>query len=134
MQEPLAFRVRPATLDDVIGQQELVGPTGFLRKSVAKKALFSMILFGPPGTGKTTIAEAYAKTMKIHFEKIKRRHDQITRICKAPSKRPNSLAIAIIIMDEVHRFDKQKQDFFCPTSKTAPSSSLGPRPPIPISL
>ena len=65
--EPLAFRIRPNNLDEVMGQEALVGPNGFLRKSVEKKALFSLILFGNPGTGKTTIAEAYAKTLKVHF-------------------------------------------------------------------
>jgi putative ATPase len=113
MQEPLAFRVRPATLDDVIGQQELVGPTGFLRKSVAKKALFSMILFGPPGTGKTTIAEAYAKTMKVHFASLNAvttsKQEMQQAVEEAKLFHPS-----IIIMDEVHRLDKQKQDFLLP--------------------
>jgi putative ATPase len=94
----------------VIGQQELVGPTGFLRKSVAKKALFSMILFGPPGTGKTTIAEAYAKTMKVHFASLNAvttsKQEMQQAVEEAKLFHPS-----IIIMDEVHRLDKQKQDF-----------------------
>ena len=67
MNEPLAFRVRPQTLSDVIGHQKLVGEQGILRRSVERKMPFSMILFGPPGTGKTTIARAYCKDLGIHF-------------------------------------------------------------------
>ena len=111
--EPLAFRVRPTNLDEVIGQQGLVGPEGFLRKSAEKKSLFSLILFGNPGTGKTTIAEAYAKTMKVHF---------VTLNAVTTSKKEMEAAVAeaklwhpcIIIVDEVHRLDKAKQDFLLP--------------------
>lgn len=113
MQEPLAFRVRPSDIKEVIGQKSLVGPEGFLTKSIEKKALFSMILFGPPGTGKTTIAEAYARSLKVHFVNL----NAVTT-----SKAEMALAIneaklwhpCIIIMDEVHRLDKQKQDFLLP--------------------
>lgn len=111
--EPLAFRVRPKTLDEVIGQEQLVGPDGFLRKSVEKKALFSLILFGPPGTGKTTIAEAYATSLKVHF---------IKRNAVTSSKKELESAVAeaklyhpcILILDEVHRLDKAKQDYLLP--------------------
>ena len=111
--EPLAFRVRPKTLDEVIGQKQLVGPDGFLRKSVEKKALFSLILFGPPGTGKTTIAEAYATSLKVHF---------IKRNAVTSSKKELESAVAeaklyhpcILILDEVHRLDKAKQDYLLP--------------------
>ncbi|MBP5091318.1 MAG: replication-associated recombination protein A [Bacilli bacterium] len=111
--EPLAFRVRPTNLNEVIGQKGLVGPDGFLTKSVEKKSLFSLILFGNPGTGKTTIAEAYAKTMKVHF---------VTLNAVTTSKKEMEAAVAeaklwhpcIIIVDEVHRLDKQKQDFLLP--------------------
>lgn len=111
--EPLPFRVRPQTLDDVIGQQDLVGPHGFLRKSLEKKALFSLILFGPPGTGKTTIAEAYAKSMKVHY---------VVLNAVTTSKKEMEQAVmesklwhpCILIVDEVHRLDKSKQDFLLP--------------------
>lgn len=111
--KPLAFRVRPQSLDEVIGQYSLVGANGFLRKSLEKKSLFSLILYGPPGTGKTTIAEAYAKSLKVHYINL----NAVT--C---SKKEMEMALSeakmwqpcILIMDEVHRLDKGKQDFLLP--------------------
>ena len=63
MRTPLAFSMRPQSLQEVIGQRHLLGEDSFLLKSVEKKIPFSMVLFGPPGCGKTTIAEAYAKSL-----------------------------------------------------------------------
>ena len=113
MQEPLAFRIRPKNLDEVVGQAHLVGPSSFLRKSLEKKALFSFIFYGPPGTGKTTLAEAYASSMGVHFCRL----NAVT--C---SKKEMEVAVeesklwhpTILIMDEVHRLDKTKQDFLLP--------------------
>jgi len=113
MKEPLAFRVRPQILSEVIGQEDLVGPTGFLTKSVEKKALFSLILFGPPGTGKTTIAEAYARSIKVHSVSLNAvttsKQEMVSAVEEAKIWHP-----CIIIMDEVHRLDKTKQDFLLP--------------------
>ena len=67
---PLAFKMRPQTLDDVIGQDHLVGSNGFLRQSIKTKTMFSIIFFGPPGCGKTTIAEAYARSMDVKIIKL----------------------------------------------------------------
>ena len=67
MFKPLAFRLRPTSIDDVIGQDEVVN---LLRKSIESKTMMSIIFFGPPGCGKTTIAEAYAKSMGVHFIKL----------------------------------------------------------------
>ncbi len=113
MQEPLAFRVRPETLDDVVGQAHLVGKDSFLRKSVESRSLFSMIFFGPPGTGKTTIAEAYAKSMKVHYVSLNAvtcsKKDMEVAVGEAKIWHP-----CILIMDEVHRLDKAKQDYLLP--------------------
>ena len=113
MREPLAFRMRPKTLSEVIGQTHLVGPESFLAKSVEKKTPFSFIFFGPPGTGKTTIGEAYARSLGIHFVSLNavtcNKKDMEAAVEEAKIWKPT-----ILIMDEVHRLDKAKQDFLLP--------------------
>ena len=67
MQQPLAYRMRPQNLDEVVGQQDLVGPDRIIRRMVSAHRLSSMILYGPPGTGKTSIASAIAGSTKYAF-------------------------------------------------------------------
>ena len=110
---PLAFRLRPNDLDEVIGQKHLLGENGFLRQSVNTHTLFSIIFFGPPGCGKTTIAEAYAKSMNVKYCKLnavtsnKKDLEEAIRECSSHKE-------SIIIMDEVHRMNKDKQDILLP--------------------
>ncbi|MFA6755098.1 MAG: replication-associated recombination protein A [Bacilli bacterium] len=113
MLEPLAFRMRPKTLDEVIGQEELVGEDGFLTNSVREKLPLSFILYGNPGTGKTTIAEAYAKSLKVHYILLNavtcNKKDIENAIEEARIYKPT-----IVIIDEVHRLNKDKQDILLP--------------------
>ena len=113
MISPLAFRLRPKDLGDVIGQEHLVGPDGFLTRSVKSGVPISSIFYGPPGTGKTTIAEAYAKSLKIHYIKL----NAVTSNKKEMEQAIEEAKIfhpTIIIMDEVHRLNKDKQDILLP--------------------
>ena len=113
MLQPLAFRLRPKKLDEVIGQDSLVGEEGILTKSVNTHTLMSIIFFGPPGCGKTTIAEAYANSMGVKYIKLNavtsNKKDLEGAILECQMFKE-----AFIIMDEVHRLNKDKQDILLP--------------------
>ena len=111
--KPLAYRLRPETLDDIIGQQHLVGEKGIIRKCLEKGTIFSFIFFGPPGIGKTTLAEVIAK--ELH--KPCRRFNAVTGNKKdldAIFVEANLSGQLILICDEVHRLNKDKQDLLLP--------------------
>ena len=113
MIRPLAFRLRPTKLDEVIGQEDLVGENGFLRKSVENKTPFSFILFGEPGTGKTTIAECYANEMGAKYYKINATSSNKKDLVDAINDSKN-YECPILIIDEIHRLNKDKQDILLP--------------------
>lgn len=111
--EPLAFRMRPTTIDDVIGQQHLVGDHGIIRRMVNAKRLTSMILYGPPGVGKTSIAQAIAGSTSVKFRQL----NAVTNTKKDMqliAEEAKMSGQVILLLDEIHRLDKSKQDFLLP--------------------
>ncbi|KRM72917.1 replication-associated recombination protein A [Lacticaseibacillus brantae] len=113
MQQPLAFRMRPQNLDEVVGQQHLVGPNQIIRRMVAAKRLTSMILYGPPGTGKTSIASAIAGTTKYALRTLNAATDTKKDLQIVVDEAKFSGTV-VLLLDEIHRLDKTKQDFLLP--------------------
>lgn len=111
--EPLASRIRPQNLDEFIGQSQLVGPGKPLRVAIEQGHIFSFILWGPPGVGKTTLAKIYAKSLgaELHeLSAVSAGKDDIREIVKG--QRP--LIPRVLFLDEIHRFNKAQQDFLLP--------------------
>ena len=113
MQQPLAFRIRPNSIEEIIGQEHLIGKNSILYNSIKEKIPLSFILYGTPGTGKTTIAIAYASSIHLPYISLnavtsnkKDLEDAINLAKKNPPY--------ILIIDEVHRINKDKQDILLP--------------------
>ncbi len=113
MQQPLAFRMRPQNLDEVVGQQHLVGPDQIIRRMVVAHRLSSMILYGPPGTGKTSIAAAIAGATKYAFRMLNAATDT-KKDLQIVAEEAKMSGTVILLLDEIHRLDKTKQDFLLP--------------------
>lgn len=113
MEKPLAYRMRPRDLDEVVGQQHLVGPGKIIRRMVAAKMLSSMILYGPPGTGKTSIASAIAGSTHYAFRMLNAATDT-KKDLQIVAEEAKMSGTVILLLDEVHRLDKTKQDFLLP--------------------
>lgn len=113
MQQPLAYRMRPQNLDEVVGQQHLVGEGKIIRRMVDAKMLSSMILYGPPGTGKTSIASAIAGTTRYAFRMLNAATDT-KKDLQIVAEEARMSGTVILLLDEVHRLDKTKQDFLLP--------------------
>lgn len=106
---PLAERIRPATLDDLIGQQHLVGPNGVLRRAIQSGVIPSMILWGPPGVGKTTMANIIAHSIKAAFYTLSAVSSGVKEVRDVIAKAKNH-GKTILFIDEIHRFSKSQQD------------------------
>ncbi|RIL72232.1 replication-associated recombination protein A [Staphylococcus devriesei] len=111
--EPLASRMRPTNIDEIISQQHLVGPKGIIRRMVETKKLSSMIFFGPPGIGKTSIAKAISGSTEYKFRQL----NAVTNTKKDMQMVVEEAKMSgqiILLLDEIHRLDKAKQDFLLP--------------------
>jgi putative ATPase len=115
---PLADRLRPKSLGEVTGQDHLTGPNGLISRMIASGRITSMILWGPPGTGKTTIARLLAGEAGLHFEQISAIHSGVADLKKvfeaARLRRNEQGQGTLLFVDEIHRFNKAQQDSFLP--------------------
>ncbi|PWF99550.1 replication-associated recombination protein A [Levilactobacillus bambusae] len=113
MEQPLAYRMRPQRIEDVVGQEDLVAPGKIINRMVKAKRLSSMILYGPPGTGKTSIASAIAGSTQYAFRKLNAATDS-KKDLQIVAEEAKMSGTVILLLDEIHRLDKTKQDFLLP--------------------
>ncbi|MBQ5444037.1 MAG: AAA family ATPase, partial [Erysipelotrichaceae bacterium] len=117
MNEPLAARLRPQSLDEIIGQKHLIGPGKVLRRMVENDQVPSLIFWGPPGVGKTTLASVIARHTKASFINFSAVTSGIKEIKEVMKKAEEDTALGhrtIVFVDEIHRFNKAQQDAFLP--------------------
>ena len=115
--QPLAARLRPQTLDEIVGQQHLLGPGKVLRRIIEQDAVSSMIFLGPPGVGKTTLANVIANQTKatfINFSAVTSGIKEIRTVMQQAEDNRRFGEKTIVFVDEIHRFNKAQQDAFLP--------------------
>ena len=115
--QPLAARLRPETLDEYVGQTHLVGKNGILRRLIENDSISSMIVWGPPGVGKTTLAQIIAHTTRsrfIEFSAVTSGIKEIREVMKQADTSSQYGQRTIVFVDEIHRFNKAQQDAFLP--------------------
>lgn len=124
MTENLALRLRPTTIDDIIGQKHLVGDGKIIRRMVEANRLASIILYGPPGIGKTSIASAIAGTTHLAFRTFNATTDSKKRLQEIAEEAKFSGGL-VLLLDEIHRLDKTKQDFLLPLLENGLITMIG---------
>ena len=117
-ESPLAMRMRPETLSDFVGQEDIVAPGKLLYRAIKADKLTSLIFFGPPGTGKTTLAKIIANTTKSYFEQLNAVTSGVGDIRRVVEEAKNRKGMysqrTILFVDEIHRFNKSQQDALLP--------------------
>ena len=118
LNEPLAYRVRPKTLEEYVGQEHVIGEGKILYRTIKADRLSSIILFGPPGCGKTSLARVISETTKYKFYKINAVTAGVSDIKKVIEETKNFMinptGKSILFIDEIHRFNKLQQDALLP--------------------
>ncbi|WP_192900471.1 replication-associated recombination protein A [Roseitalea porphyridii] len=125
---PLADRLRPKTLGEIVGQEHLTGPDGAVTRMLASGSLGSLILWGPPGTGKTTLARLIAAEADQHFEQISAIFSGVAELRKvfdAARARRRDGVMTLLFVDEIHRFNRAQQDSFLPVMEDGTITLIG---------
>jgi putative ATPase len=126
---PLAARMRPRSLDEYLGQQHILGPGKLLRRAIESDRLSSILFYGPPGSGKTSLAQIIASTTKSHFERLSGVESSVADIrrvaASAVFRRRSNGGRTILFIDEIHRFNKAQQDVLLPDVESGTLRLIG---------